>query len=183
MGRLSGDPEDIYKTDRKVKRCPRTHLHRWLDLARERCIPRPPCTDLLARTRRTTPAGLAFNEMVASGELERRLSSAAIISIPDRWRAPIARLKRCWTDPMRYPIGRCECALNTAGGATWVSFLRRRCRVGYAQHAGVVIICDGTVPQTDRACVVERSGFAMRHADAGYEKAIEMARRKGSSCR
>jgi urocanate hydratase len=184
---LSGDPEDIYKTDRKVKALfpEDTHLARWLDLARDRIafqgLPARICWLGLGERHR---AGLAFNEMVASGELKApivigrdHLDTGSVAS-PNRETEGMADGSDAVAD---WPL--LNALLNTAGGATWVSIHHGGgVGIGYSQHAGVVIVCDGTPAAAKR---IERvlwndpaSGVA-RHADAGYAQAIDVARRKG----
>jgi len=184
---LSGDPEDIYKTDRKVKALfpDDAHLARWLDLARDRIafqgLPARICWLGLGERHR---AGLAFNEMVASGELKApivigrdHLDTGSVAS-PNRETEGMADGSDAVAD---WPL--LNALLNTAGGATWVSIHHGGgVGIGYSQHAGVVIVCDGTPAAATR---IERvlwndpaSGVA-RHADAGYAQAIDVARRKG----
>jgi urocanate hydratase len=184
---LSGDPEDIRKTDRKVKELfpEDAALHRWLDLAGERIafqgLPARICWLGLGQRHR---AGLAFNEMVAAGEISApivigrdHLDTGSVAS-PNRETEGMADGSDAVSD---WPL--LNALLNTAGGATWVSIHHGGgVGMGYSQHAGVVIVCDGT---SDAAKRIERVlwndpaiGVA-RHADAGYAKAIEVARAKG----
>ncbi len=184
---LSGDPEDIYKTDRKVKELfPHdAHLHRWLDMARERIafqgLPARICWLGLGERHR---AGLAFNEMVASGELKApivigrdHLDTGSVAS-PNRETEAMIDGSDAVSD---WPL--LNALLNTASGATWVSFHHGGgVGMGYAQHAGVVIVCDGTDAAAKRIARVlwnDPASGVMRHADAGYEKAIDVAKAKG----
>jgi len=184
---LSGDPEDIYKTDRKVKELfpADRHLHRWLDLARERIafqgLPARICWLGLGERHLT---GLAFNEMVAKGELTApivigrdHLDTGSVAS-PNRETEAMLDGSDAVSD---WPL--LNALLNTAGGATWVSFHHGGgVGIGYAQHAGVVIVCDGTDAAAKRIARVlwnDPASGVMRHADAGYEKAIEVAKAKG----
>jgi len=184
---LSGDPEDIYKTDRKVKALfpDNAHLHRWLDMAHERIafqgLPARICWLGLGERHL---AGLAFNEMVASGEI-----SAPIVIGRDHLDTGSVASPNRETESMRdgsdavsdWPL--LNALLNTAGGATWVSFHHGGgVGMGYAQHAGVVIVCDGSEAAAKRIARVlwnDPATGVMRHADAGYEKAIEVAKAKG----
>ena len=184
---LSGDPEDIYKTDRKVKALfpADAHLHRWLDMARERIafqgLPARICWLGLGERHL---AGLAFNEMVARGELKApivigrdHLDTGSVAS-PNRETESMKDGSDAVSD---WPI--LNALLNTAGGATWVSFHHGGgVGMGYAQHAGVVIVCDGTEAAAKRLARVlwnDPASGVMRHADAGYDKAIEVAKTKG----
>ena len=182
---LSGNPEDIYRTDEKVKELlpDAVHLHRWLDMARSRIsfqgLPARICWVGLGDRHRL---GLAFNEMVARGELEApvvigrdHLDSGSVAS-PNRETEGMRDGSDAVSD---WPI--LNALLNTASGATWVSFHHGGgVGIGYSQHAGLVIVCDGT-PQAARR--IERvlwndpASGVMRHADAGYEEAIECARK------
>ena len=184
---LSGDPEDIYKTDRKVKELfpDDAHLHRWLDMARSRIafqgLPARICWLGLGERHR---AGLAFNEMVASGELK-----APIVIGRDHLDTGSVASPNRETESMRdgsdavsdWPL--LNALLNTAGGATWVSLHHGGgVGMGYSQHAGVVIVCDGTDAAAKRIARVlwnDPATGVMRHADAGYSKAIEVAKAKG----
>ena len=168
--RLSGDPEDIAKTDAKVKELlpDDKHLHHWLDMARERIkfqgLPARICWVGLGDRHRL---GLAFNEMVASGELKApivigrdHLDSGSVAS-PNRETEGDADGSDAVSD---WPL--LNALLNTASGATWVSLHHGGgVGMGFSQHAGVVIVCDGTRRrgETHRARVVERSGDR-RHA-------------------
>jgi urocanate hydratase len=181
---LSGDPEDIYRTDEKVKELmPHDeHLHRWLEMARERIafqgLPARICWVGLGDRHRL---GLAFNEMVARGELKApiaigrdHLDSGSVAS-PNRETEAMRDGSDAVSD---WPL--LNALLNTASGATWVSIHHGGgVGMGYSQHAGLVIVCDGT---QDAARRIERvlwndpATGVMRHADAGYEAAIECAR-------
>jgi len=184
---LSGDPDDIAKTDRKVRELfpDNVSLLRWLDLAGERIafqgLPARICWLGLGERHR---AGLAFNEMVASGEVTApivigrdHLDTGSVAS-PNRETESMADGSDAVSD---WPL--LNALLNTAGGATWVSLHHGGgVGIGYSQHAGVVIVCDGT-PQAARR--IERvlwndpASGVMRHADAGYPKAIEVANANG----
>ena len=184
---LSGDPEDIRKTDRKVKELfpGDAALHRWLDLAGERIafqgLPARICWLGLGERHR---AGLAFNEMVASGEIKapivigRDHLDAGSVASPNRETEGMADGSDAVSD---WPL--LNALLNTAGGATWVSIHHGGgVGMGYAQHAGVVIVCDGTpaaAKRIERVLWNDPASGVMRHADAGYAKAIEVARAKG----
>ncbi|MFZ8887748.1 MAG: urocanate hydratase, partial [Steroidobacteraceae bacterium] len=184
---LSGNPEDIHRTDEKVKALipEDLHLHRWLDMARERIhfqgLPARICwVGLRDRAR----LGLAFNEMVARGELEApvvigrdHLDSGSVAS-PNRETESMLDGSDAVSD---WPL--LNALLNTAGGATWVSIHHGGgVGMGFSQHAGVVIVCDGTEAAAARIARVLRNDPAtgvMRHADAGYETAIACAREQG----
>jgi urocanate hydratase len=184
---LSGDPDDIAKTDAKVKELlPNdAHLHRWLDMARERIafqgLPARICWIGLGDRDRV---GLAFNEMVARGELKApivigrdHLDSGSVAS-PNRETEGMRDGSDAVSD---WPL--LNAMLNVAGGATWVSIHHGGgVGIGYSQHAGVVIVADGTEAAAKRIARVlwndPASGVA-RHADAGYETAIECAREHG----
>jgi len=184
---LSGDPEDIRKTDRKVKELfpDDAQLHRWLDLAGERIafqgLPARICWLGLGQRHR---AGLAFNEMVASGEIKapivigRDHLDAGSVASPNRETEGMADGSDAVSD---WPL--LNALLNTAGGATWVSIHHGGgVGMGYAQHAGVVIVCDGTpaaAKRIERVLWNDPASGVMRHADAGYAKAVEVARAKG----
>ncbi|HEU5134016.1 MAG TPA: urocanate hydratase [Steroidobacteraceae bacterium] len=182
---LSGDPEDIAKTDAKVKQLlpDDTHLHRWLDMARERIqfqgLPARICWVGLGDRHRL---GLAFNEMVASGELKApvvigrdHLDSGSVAS-PNRETEGMRDGSDAVSD---WPL--LNALLNTASGATWVSFHHGGgVGMGFSQHAGVVIVCDGTEAAAKRIARVlwnDPATGVMRHADAGYEIALDAARR------
>jgi urocanate hydratase len=184
---LSGDPEDIRKTDRKVKELfpGNASLHRWLDLAGERIafqgLPSRICWLGLGERHR---AGLAFNEMVASGELKApivigrdHLDTGSVAS-PNRETESMMDGSDAVSD---WPL--LNALLNTAGGATWVSIHHGGgVGMGYSQHAGVVIVCDGTpaaAKRIERVLWNDPASGVMRHADAGYAKAIETAKAKG----
>ncbi|MET0651654.1 MAG: urocanate hydratase [Hyphomicrobiaceae bacterium] len=184
---LSGDPEDIWKTDAKVKELlpDNTHLHNWLDMAKERIkfqgLPARICWVGLGDRHRL---GLAFNEMVASGELKApivigrdHLDSGSVAS-PNRETEAMRDGSDAVSD---WPL--LNALLNCASGATWVSIHHGGgVGIGYSQHAGMVIVCDGT---PDAARRIERvlwndpATGVMRHADAGYEDAITCARQYG----
>jgi urocanate hydratase len=184
---LSGDPEDIRKTDAKMKQLfPRNEgLHRWLDMAGERIafqgLPARICWIGLGERHL---AGLAFNEMVRSGELKApivigrdHLDSGSVAS-PNRE----TEAMKDGTDAVSdWPL--LNALLNTASGATWVSFHHGGgVGMGYSQHAGVVIVCDGTpeaAKRIERVLWNDPATGVMRHADAGYEIAQECAREHG----
>jgi len=184
---LSGDPDDIRKTDRKVKELfpDDTHLHRWLDLAGERIafqgLPARICWLGLGQRHR---AGLAFNAMVASGELKapivigRDHLDAGSVASPNRETESMADGSDAVSD---WPL--LNALLSTASGATWVSIHHGGgVGMGYSQHAGVVIVCDGTPAAAKRIQRVlwnDPASGVLRHVDAGYERAIETARAKG----
>jgi urocanate hydratase len=181
---LSGDPEDIRKTDQKLKELfPQDrHLHRWLDMAGKRIafqgLPARICWLGLGERHR---AGLAFNAMVQSGELK-----APIVIGRDHLDAGSVASPNRETEAMRdgsdavsdWPM--LNALLNTAGGATWVSLHHGGgVGMGYSQHAGVVIVCDGTEAAAARIGRVlwnDPASGVMRHADAGYDDAIRCAR-------
>jgi urocanate hydratase len=182
---LSGDPEDIYKTDAKVKELlpDNQHLHRWLDMARERIhfqgLPARICWVGLGDRHRL---GLAFNEMVASGELKApivigrdHLDSGSVAS-PNRETEAMQDGSDAVSD---WPL--LNALLNTASGATWVSLHHGGgVGMGFSQHAGMVIVADGTVEATarlERVLWNDPATGVMRHADAGYDAAIECAER------
>jgi urocanate hydratase len=184
---LSGDPEDIYRTDAKVKSLfpDDAHLHRWLDMARDRIafqgLPARICWLGLGQRH---VAGLAFNEMVASGELKApivigrdHLDTGSVAS-PNRETEAMLDGSDAVSD---WPL--LNALLSTSGGATWVSIHHGGgVGMGYSQHAGVVIVCDGTAAAAKRIARVLWNDPALgvvRHADAGYEKAIEVASEAG----
>mgnify|MGYP001178311303 CR=1 FL=1 len=184
---LSGDPADIAATDRKVKELipDNPGLHRWLDLAaariRSQGLPARICWVGLGERHRL---GLAFNAMVASGELRApvvigrdHLDSGSVAS-PNRETEAMRDGSDAVSD---WPI--LNALLNTASGATWVSFHHGGgVGMGYSQHAGVVIVCDGTAAaarRIERVLWNDPATGVMRHADAGYEMAIEHARQRG----
>ena len=183
---LSGDPEDIYRTDAKVKELipDDAHLHHWLDMARERIafqgLPSRICWVGLGDRHRL---GLAFNEMVRSGELSApvvvgrdHLDSGSVAS-PNRETEAMLDGSDAVSD---WPL--LNALLNTASGATWVSLHHGGgVGMGFSQHSGVVICCDGT-EQADarigRVLVNDPATGVMRHADAGYDIAVDCARDK-----
>jgi len=184
---LSGDPEDIYKTDAKVKELlpDNAPLHRWLDMARERIhfqgLPARICWVGLGDRHRL---GLAFNEMVASGELKApvvigrdHLDSGSVAS-PNRETEAMRDGSDAVSD---WPL--LNALLNTASGATWVSLHHGGgVGMGYSQHAGMVIVADGTpeaAKRLERVLWNDPATGVMRHADAGYDIAIDCAREKG----
>jgi urocanate hydratase len=181
---LSGDPEDIYRTDAKVRELlpDDEHLHHWLDMARERIqfqgLPARICWVGLGDRHRL---GLAFNDMVASGELKApvvigrdHLDSGSVAS-PNRETEAMRDGSDIVAD---WPL--LNALLNTASGATWVSIHHGGgVGIGYSQHAGVVIVCDGTAAaarRIERTLWNDPASGVMRHADAGYESAIACAR-------
>ncbi|MDD1780806.1 urocanate hydratase [Enterovibrio sp. ZSDZ35] len=181
---LSGDPEDIYKTDQKVKELipDNPHLHHWLDMARERIqfqgLPARICwVGLKDRAR----LGLAFNEMVRNGELKTpivigrdHLDSGSVAS-PNRETEGMMDGSDAVSD---WPL--LNALLNTASGATWVSLHHGGgVGMGFSQHSGVVIVCDGSEDADKRIARVLHNDPAtgvMRHADAGYGIAINCAK-------
>jgi urocanate hydratase len=184
---LSGDPEDIYKTDAKVKELlpENKHLHNWLDMARERIkfqgLPARICWVGLGDRHRL---GLAFNEMVRNGELKApvvigrdHLDSGSVAS-PNRETEAMRDGSDAVSD---WPL--LNALLNTASGATWVSLHHGGgVGMGYSQHSGMVIVADGTEEADKRLARVlwnDPATGVMRHADAGYEIAIDCAREKG----
>ena len=184
---LSGDPEDIYKTDRKVKELipDDMHLHNWLDAAREQIqfqgLPARICWVGLGQRDKL---GLAFNEMVRSGELKApivigrdHLDSGSVAS-PNRETEAMKDGSDAVSD---WPL--LNALLNTASGATWVSIHHGGgVGMGYSQHAGLVIVCDGSEDADRRIARVlwnDPASGVMRHADAGYESAIECAKQNG----
>lgn len=181
---LSGDPEDIYKTDAKVRELipDDAHLHNWLDQARERIsfqgLPSRICWVGLGQRDRL---GLAFNAMVRSGELKApvvigrdHLDSGSVAS-PNRETEAMRDGSDAVSD---WPL--LNALLNTASGATWVSIHHGGgVGMGYSQHAGLVIVCDGSEDADRRIKRVlwnDPASGVMRHADAGYEDAIACAR-------
>ena len=184
---LSGDPEDIYKTDAKVKELipDDQHLHNWLDMARERIsfqgLPARICWVGLGQRHKL---GLAFNEMVRSGELKApvvigrdHLDSGSVAS-PNRETESMQDGSDAVSD---WPL--LNAMLNVAGGATWVSLHHGGgVGMGYSQHSGVVIVCDGTEAADRRIARVlwnDPGTGVMRHADAGYEIAKTCAKEQG----
>ena len=184
---LSGDPEDIYKTDAKIKELfpENKHVHRWLDMARERIafqgLPARICWLGLGERDK---AGLAFNAMVKSGELKApivigrdHLDTGSVAS-PNRETESM----RDGTDAVSdWPL--LNALLNTAGGASWVSLHHGGgVGMGYSQHAGMVIVADGTdaaARRLARVLVNDCGSGVMRHADAGYELAMDTAKTHG----
>jgi urocanate hydratase len=184
---LSGDPEDIHRTDAKVKELipDDAHLHRWLDMARERIqfqgLPARICWVGLGQRHRL---GLAFNEMVARGELKApvvigrdHLDSGSVAS-PNRETEAMRDGSDAVAD---WPL--LNAMLNIASGATWVSIHHGGgVGIGYSQHAGVVVVCDGTpaaARRIERVLWNDPATGVMRHADAGYPEAIACAREHG----
>ncbi|UPG95669.1 urocanate hydratase [Luteibacter aegosomatissinici] len=184
---LSGDPEDIYKTDAKVKEliADDPHLHRWLDMARERIsfqgLPARICWVGLGLRHKL---GLAFNEMVRNGELKApvvigrdHLDSGSVAS-PNRETEAMRDGSDAVSD---WPL--LNAMLNVAGGATWVSLHHGGgVGMGYSQHSGVVIVCDGSEEADKRIARVlwnDPATGVMRHADAGYDDAIACAKEQG----
>jgi urocanate hydratase len=184
---LSGDPEDIYKTDQKVKELlpDNIHLHQWLDMAKERIafqgLPARICWVGLGDRHRL---GLAFNEMVKSGELSApvvigrdHLDSGSVAS-PNRETEAMKDGSSAVSD---WPL--LNALLNTASGATWVSIHHGGgVGMGFSQHAGMVILADGTDDAAKRLGRVlwnDPATGVMRHADAGYEEAIDCAQEQG----
>ena len=181
---LSGDPEDIYKTDAKVKELipDDPHLHKWLDMARERIsfqgLPARICWVGLGQRDKL---GLAFNEMVRSGEL-----SAPVVIGRDHLDSGSVASPNRETESMRdgsdavsdWPL--LNALLNTASGATWVSLHHGGgVGMGFSQHSGMVICCDGTKDADRRIARVlwnDPATGVMRHADAGYDLAVDCAR-------
>ncbi|WP_342250739.1 urocanate hydratase [Sphingomonas sp. OTU376] len=183
---LSGDPEDIAKTDAKVKELlpDNAHLHNWLDMAAERIhfqgLPARICWVGLGDRHRL---GLAFNEMVASGELKApivigrdHLDSGSVAS-PNRETEAMQDGSDAVSD---WPL--LNALLNTASGATWVSLHHGGgVGMGYSQHAGMVIVADGTpeaAARLERVLWNDPATGVMRHADAGYVEALDCAREK-----
>ena len=184
---LSGDEEDIYRTDAKVKELipDDKHLHNWLDMARERIqfqgLPARICWVGLGQRHRL---GLAFNEMVAKGELKApivigrdHLDSGSVAS-PNRETEAMQDGSDAVSD---WPL--LNALLSTAGGATWVSLHHGGgVGMGFSQHAGVVIVADGTAEAAQRLERVLWNDPAIgvaRHADAGYAQALECAAEQG----
>ncbi|HEY9348587.1 MAG TPA: urocanate hydratase [Inquilinus sp.] len=184
---LSGDPEDIYRTDQRVKELipDDAHLHNWLDMARERIafqgLPARICWVGLGQRHRL---GLAFNEMVARGELKApivigrdHLDSGSVAS-PNRETEAMQDGSDAVSD---WPL--LNALLNTASGATWVSLHHGGgVGMGYSQHAGMVIVADGTAEaarRLERVLTNDPGTGVMRHADAGYDIARDCAREQG----
>ena len=184
---LSGDPEDIYRTDAKVKELmpDDKHLHNWLDMARKRIkfqgLPARICWVGLGDRHRL---GIAFNEMVARGELKApivigrdHLDSGSVAS-PNRETEAMKDGSDAVSD---WPL--LNALLNCASGATWVSLHHGGgVGMGFSQHSGMVVVCDGTPEaqaRVDRVLWNDPATGVMRHADAGYEIALDWAREKG----
>jgi urocanate hydratase len=184
---LSGDPEDIYRTDQRVKELipDDAHLHRWLDMARDRIafqgLPARICWVGLGQRHRL---GLAFNEMVRTGEVSApivigrdHLDSGSVAS-PNRETESMKDGSDAVSD---WPL--LNALLNTASGATWVSLHHGGgVGMGYSQHAGMVIVADGTddaARRLERVLWNDPGTGVMRHADAGYDIAIAHAREEG----
>ena len=184
---LSGDPEDIYKTDAKIKELfpQNTHTHHWLDMARERIsfqgLPARICWLGLGERHL---AGLAFNEMVRKGELKApivigrdHLDTGSVAS-PNRETEGMKDGTDAVSD---WPL--LNALLNTAGGASWVSLHHGGgVGMGYSQHAGMVIVADGSdaaEQRLARVLVNDCASGVMRHADAGYELAVQTAKKFG----
>lgn len=184
---LSGDPEDIYKTDAKMKELfpQNTHLHNWLDMAQQRIafqgLPARICWIGLGDRHR---AGLAFNEMVASGELKApivigrdHLDSGSVAS-PNRETEAMKDGSDAISD---WPL--LNALMNTASGATWVSLHHGGgVGMGFSQHSGVVICADGTpeaAKRLERVLWNDPASGVWRHADAGYDIAIDCAKEHG----
>ncbi|NUH67157.1 urocanate hydratase [Sulfitobacter sp. S0837] len=184
---LSGDPEDIYKTDAKVKEilAEDSHLHNWLDMARERIsfqgLPARICWVGLGVRHKL---GLAFNEMVRNGELSApivigrdHLDSGSVAS-PNRETEAMKDGSDAVSD---WPL--LNALLNTASGATWVSLHHGGgVGMGFSQHSGMVICCDGTEDadrRIERVLWNDPATGVMRHADAGYDEALDCARENG----
>ncbi|WP_339936328.1 urocanate hydratase [Undibacterium luofuense] len=184
---LSGDPEDIRKTDAKIKELfpENRHVHQWLDMAAERIsfqgLPARICWLGLGERHL---AGLAFNEMVRNGELKapvvigRDHLDTGSVSSPNRETESM----RDGTDAVSdWPL--LNALLNTAGGASWVSLHHGGgVGMGYSQHSGMVIVADGSdaaAQRLARVLINDCGSGVMRHADAGYEQAIACAKRQG----
>ena len=184
---LSGDPEDIYRTDQAMKELfpDNTHLHNWLDMARERIsfqgLPARICWIGLGDRHR---AGLKFNEMVASGELKapvvigRDHLDAGSVASPNRETEAMKDGSDAVSD---WPL--LNALINTASGATWVSLHHGGgVGMGFSQHAGVVIVADGTheaARRLERVLWNDPASGVWRHADAGYEAALDCAKTHG----
>jgi urocanate hydratase len=184
---LSGDPEDIYKTDAMVKKLlpDNAHLHNWLDMAQSRIkfqgLPARICWIGLGDRARV---GLAFNDMVAKGEL-----SAPVVIGRDHLDSGSVASPNRETEAMRdgsdavSDWALLNALLNCASGATWVSFHHGGgVGMGFSQHAGMVIVCDGTAAaaaRIQRVLTNDPATGVMRHADAGYEDAVACARQHG----
>ena len=184
---LSGDPEDIYKTDQKIKELfpENQHIHRWLDMAKERIqfqgLPARICWLGLGERDK---AGLAFNEMVKNGELKgpivigRDHLDTGSVASPNRETESMKDGSDAVSD-----WALLNGMLNVAGGATWVSLHHGGgVGMGYSQHSGMVIVADGTdaaAKRLARVLVNDCGSGVMRHADAGYELAIKTAKEYG----
>ena len=184
---LSGDPEDIYRTDQRVKELipDDANLHRWLDMARTRIafqgLPARICWVGLGQRHRL---GLAFNEMVRTGEVSapivigRDHLDSGSVSSPNRETEAMKDGSDAVSD---WPL--LNALLNTASGATWVSLHHGGgVGMGYSQHAGMVIVADGTddaARRLERVLWNDPATGVMRHADAGYAEAIDCAREQG----
>jgi urocanate hydratase len=184
---LSGDPEDIYETDRAIKALfpEDEHLHRWLDMAREKVpfqgLPSRICWLGYGERAR---AGLAFNQLVAEG----RISAPIVIGRDHLDSGSVASPNR-ETESMKdgtdavsdWPI--LNALINAVNGATWVSFHHGGgVGIGFSQHAGQVIVADGTpeaAKRLERVLTVDPGLGVVRHADAGYDQAISAAKRHG----
>jgi urocanate hydratase len=184
---LSGDPEDIRRTDAKMKELfpEDRHLHRWLDMARARIrfqgLPARICWVGLGDRAK---AGLAFNEMVRRGELKApvvigrdHLDSGSVAS-PNRETEAMKDGSDAVAD---WPL--LNALLNTASGATWVSLHNGGgVGIGFSQHAGMVVVCDGSEAadrRLERVLTNDPATGVMRHADAGYDIAVDCAREHG----
>ena len=184
---LSGNPQDIYKTDQRVKELipDDPHLHNWLDMARERIafqgLPARICWVGLGQRHRL---GLAFNEMVRNGEVEApivigrdHLDSGSVAS-PNRETEAMLDGSDAVSD---WPL--LNALLNTASGATWVSIHHGGgVGIGYSQHAGMVVVADGSddaARRLERVLVNDPATGVMRHADAGYQIAVDCAKERG----
>ncbi len=184
---LSGDPEDIYRTDARMKELfpDNAHLHTWLDMARERiAFQGLPARIMWIGLGDRHRAGLAINEMVRSGELAApvvigrdHLDSGSVAS-PNRETEAMKDGSDAVSD---WPL--LNALLNTASGATWVSLHHGGgVGMGFSQHAGMVICCDGTEDadrRLERVLWNDPATGVMRHADAGYDIALDCAREHG----
>ncbi len=184
---LSGDPEDIYKTDAKAKELfpDKPRLHRWLDLARQRIhFQGLPARICWLGYKERHKLGLAFNHMVRAGQLKapivigRDHLDAGSVASPNRETEGMQDGSDAVAD---WPI--LNALLNTASGASWVSFHHGGgVGMGYALHAGVVIVADGSEraeKALERVLINDPGTGVMRHADAGYEKAMQVAKERG----
>src|SRR5215216_2932329 len=184
---LSADPEDIFRTDAKVKELmpDDRHLHNWLDMARSRIkfqgLPARICWLGLGDRHRV---GLAFNDMVARGELKApvvigrdHLDSGSVAS-PNRETEAMRDGSDAVSD---WPL--LNALVNCASGATWVSIHHGGgVGIGYAEHAGMVVVADGTelaAQKLERVLTTDPGMGVLRHVDAGYERAIEVAAERG----